>query len=119
MRGFCVRVSAVIVWLLFCWVFFYLHLCFFCVLHHFFLFSLVSSELRNINEQSGFHVGRLRSAACEHTGVNIYSSDINIYSDINKSSKTETSKSTIRCRKTSTTFEYFHYLKQNTKDLTD
>lgn len=63
MRGFCVHVSAVIVWR------FFLHLsAFFCVLHHFFLFSLVSSELRNINEQSGFHVGRLRSAALEHTG---------------------------------------------------
>ena len=44
-----------------------------------------------------------------------YSSDINnIYSDINKSSTTETNKSTIGCRKTSATFEYFHHLNHNT-----
>lgn len=62
----------------------------------------------DIIENSSFHVGWLISAALKHT-QSIYSSDIIIYSDINKSSDLDASKSTIRCRKnkTSAAFKYF------------
>ena len=48
------------------------------------------------------------------TGTSVYISDNNnIFSNINKSSETETMKSTVRCRKTSASSEYFQNLKHN------